>query len=419
MMALTNARIITMRGMEIIERGTILVDGSRIKQVGPSNKVQIPAGTTIKDLAGMTVTPGWVDAHDHISGPFDNPDTLWNYIASLAYGVTTSFDPAAFTLNDWLAYADLFDTGEMPGPRVLSSGPASYSRRDIKSEQEAYRILRDYKEFLGVSTVKQYISGQRAARQGFARAAGKLGMQATAEGTGDFKLELSYVLDGFSGKEHSYSVQPLYEDVLTFLSRAGTWNTPTLLVLRGEGGLSAIHDYFANYDVVNDKKLMRFQPTPKIQGLARRRIYWADKSEQSWPYFADVAGDLAKAGVPVNFGSHGELPGLGPHWELWAMARGMGNHEALRSATIVGAQSLGIERDIGSVEVGKLADLIVLTADPILEIRNTLNIKYVMRGGRLFAGEDLSQIYPDRRPGPLLPWLSQTPAGSNQSQGTR
>jgi predicted amidohydrolase YtcJ len=174
--------------------------------------------------------------------------------------------------------------------------------------------------------------------------------------------------------------------------------------------LSAVHDYFANYDVINDRKFKRFQPAPKIQGLARRRIYWAEKSEQSWPYFSDVAGKLAKAGVPVNFGSHGELPGLAPHWELWAMARGMGNHQALRSATIVGAQSLGIGKDVGSIEAGKLADLVILADDPIEDIRNTMAIKFVMRGGRLFNGDDLSQLFPEVKNGPVQPWLSGLPS---------
>ena len=94
-------------------------------------------------------------------------------------------------------------------------------------------------------------------------------------------------------------------------------------------------------------------------------------------------------------GSHGEFQGLGYHWELWSLASGgMPTHDLLRMATIVGAQALGLDGDLGSLEPGKLADLIVLDRNPLEAIRNTNSVRYVMKNGRLYSGDNLDELWP-------------------------
>ncbi|MBK9370809.1 MAG: amidohydrolase family protein [Deltaproteobacteria bacterium] len=105
-----------------------------------------------------------------------------------------------------------------------------------------------------------------------------------------------------------------------------------------------------------------------------------------------AAGELAAAGVKVNLGGHGQVQGIGPHWELWALAEGLGNEAALRAATINGAWTLGFEDDLGSVEVGKLADLIVIDGDPLADIRASVRITEVIKGGVRYDEKTLKRV---------------------------
>jgi imidazolonepropionase-like amidohydrolase len=126
-------------------------------------------------------------------------------------------------------------------------------------------------------------------------------------------------------------------------------------------------------------------------------------------YFFVEVSKAAKAlndrGVLVNLGAHGQRDGLGAHWELWMLQMGgMSNMQALRAATLNPAKTLGLDADIGSLETGKLADLLVLDANPLDNIRNSQTIKWVMLNGRLYDANNMAQLGNHPAPAPKPTW---------------
>ena len=123
-------------------------------------------------------------------------------------------------------------------------------------------------------------------------------------------------------------------------------------------------------------------------------------------YAARMANELRKlyaAGVPLHMGAHGQMMGLGAHWEIELFVQGgFTPHQALEIATINGYRHHGLDHVLGSIEVGKLADMVILEKNPLDDIRNTRSIKYVMKNGVLYSGEDASRIYPIPQPSKKL-----------------
>jgi imidazolonepropionase-like amidohydrolase len=118
-----------------------------------------------------------------------------------------------------------------------------------------------------------------------------------------------------------------------------------------------------------------------------------------------------KAGGRVGLGSHGELQGLGVHWELWMMqSGGLSEFETLRAGTLHGAEAIGLGKDLGSLEVGKLADLQVLDRNPLTDIKNTNSVRFVMKNGRLYDGNTLDEVWPRAKALPPQWWWAEDPA---------
>ena len=226
----------------------------------------------------------------------------------------------------------------------------------------------------------------------------------TAEG-GDLWYDLSMIMDGQTGWEHPISTVPLYSDVAKFLGQAGAHYSPTFVV----SGPSSwnIEYFFAESDVWKDAKQRRWMPWRHLFGHLRRRQLWPT-TDYSFPLLAQGLADIIAEGGYGSIGSHGEHHGLAPHWEVWMAASALGPLGALRVASLHGAHFLGAQRDLGSLEVGKLADLMVLNANPLADIRNTLAIRYVMKDGILYEAETLDEIWPERRPfGPYY-WVDES-----------
>lgn len=405
---LRGAKIITMRGDEIIDGGDVVVTDHRIAGVGPTGAVTVPEGATIVDVAGATIVPGFVDTHAHWMeirrGVLDLQ--AWSFFANLAYGVTTGRDPQTAT-NDMFAYQDLIEAGELVGPRAFSTGPGIFSNTDFQSAEEVDNVVARYKKYFRTNTLKSYMIGNRRQRQWMIAACRKHGMMPTTEGAIDLKLDLTHALDGFSGNEHALPVVPLAGDVVGLFAKTGITYTPTLLVTYG-GPFAETH-FFTTTDIHDDPKARRFIPHTILDQKVRRSP-WFHKDEHVYPKTAASAATVMRAGGHVGIGSHGEMQGIGYHWEMWALASGgLDPMNVLRAATTHGAEAIGYAQDLGSLEPGKLADLVVLSGDPLADIKNTAAIRFVMKNGELFEGDTLDRTWPGRKPLPPLWWWDEKP----------
>ena len=406
---LRGARVITMHGDDILDDADIVIKDNRIAAVGKRGSITVPDGAKVFDLTGTTIIPGFVDLHPHWTEirrtviDLDN----WSFLMNLAYGVTAGRDPQTAT-DDMFVYQDLVDTGEIIGPRAYSTGPGVFPDTDIQSLDDAKSIVERYKRFYRTNHLKSYLVGNRKQREWVVEACLANQVMPTTEGGLDFKLNLTHVIDGFSGNEHSFPITPLFEDTVHFVSRSGINYTPTLIV--AYGGPFAETYFFENTEVHDDPKVRHFMPHNLVDSKTRRRENWFRTDEHVFPRLAAQDAKIIKDGGKVLIGSHGEFQGLGYHWEMWALASGgVGNLEVLRSATIHGAEAIGLAQDLGSIEAGKLADLIVLSKNPLDDIHNTNTIRYVMKDGELFEGDTLNQTWPVQKPLAPMWWWNEKP----------
>lgn len=396
-----NARIITMNGDQVIENGELEVTNNKITYVGAArmayDKRKEQKGEYYVNCAGKTIMPGIVDVHAH-PGNFRyglNPQKQWEYYAQLAYGVTTQHDPS---VNSEMAFsnAEMIRSGRMVGPRLYSTGTILYGadgdfKAPINSLDDARSTLRRTKAW-GAFSVKSYNQPRREQRQQVIAAARELGMLVVPEGGSFFHHNLTQVVDGHTGIEHNIPVAPLYNDVVSLWSKTNAHNTPTLIV--NYGGLNGEYQWYQNSEVWSKKPLMNFTPRHILDERSRHRTMApAEEYRNGHVLVSKSCKKLQDAGVNINLGAHGQLNGLGAHWELWMLQQGgMSNLQALRCATLNGAKYLGMDKEIGSLETGKLADLIVLDKNPLEDIQNTESINRVMVNGRLFDASTLNEI---------------------------
>ncbi len=405
---LRGATVVTMKGDEVIANADVVVTENRITAVGKRGSVAVPANAKIIDVKGHYIVPGFVDTHAHYEMRTEGvlEPHNWSYLANLAYGVTTGLDVQTST-NDYLTYTDLVDAGMMVGPRSFSTGPGVFGGNDFQSYESARYVLEKYKKYYRNNNIKSYVVGNRKQRQWVVQAAKELELTVTTEGALDLKLDMTHAIDGMGGNEHSLPIVPLYKDVVQLFAQSKTSYTPTLLVLYG--GPWAENYYYQSTEVHDDAKLARYIPHNELDGATRRRP-WFRKDEHSFPKTAEQAAKIQRAGGYIGVGAHGQLQGLGYHWELQSLASGgMTPREVLKAATIDGAAIIGLQQDLGSIEPGKLADMVILSKDPLADIKNTNTVKWVMKNGELYEGDTLTQTYPVQKAIAPLWWWNEKP----------
>ena len=394
---------------DVIESGTIVIEGNRITAVGPSSSVQVPAKATRVDVKGKTIMPGIIDVHAHVGGESGGllAQASWPLLANLAFGVTTSHDPS--NSNETVfTNAELIRAGAKLGPRLFSTGTILYGAETpfkavVESYDDALAHLRRQKA-MGAISIKSYNQQRRDVRQMLIKAARELQMLDVPEGGSLFYMNATHVLDGHTGVEHSLPVPRIYKDTVELFARSQVGYTPTLIV--GYGGLFGENYWYQHTNVWENQRLLAFTPREQVDERSRRRPMAPD-DDYNHVLIAKGAKQVLDAGGRVQLGAHGQLQGLGAHWELWMLQQGgMSNLEAIRCATIDGATYLGLDAEIGSLERGKLADLIVLDQNPLENIRNSESIQLVMRNGRLYDGKTLNEVGNHPRPRPPL-WFDK------------
>ncbi len=403
--AITNARIITMKGDEVIENGTILIDKNKITAIGTN--LSVPEGARVINASGKTIMPGIIDVHSHLRASSDgvSPQQDWSYYANLAFGVTTSHDPSANT-EMVFSQADMVRTGAMVGPRVYSTGTILYGadgdfKTVVNSLEDARSALRRMKA-VGAFSVKSYNQPRRDQRQQIMQAARELQLEVVPEGGSTFFHNLTHIQDGHTSLEHNVPQVPLYKDVKSLWNKSTTSYTPTLIV--SYGSQSGENYWYDRTNVWENERLLSNTPRYIIDSRSRRRTT-SEFADYGHIKVARAAKELSDGGTKINLGAHGQLQGLGAHWELWMFAQGgMSSLQAIRSATLNGAEHLGMAKEIGSLESGKLADMLILDANPLDDIRNTEKIKYVIINGRVYDTETMNETISREKARNLFWW---------------
>jgi Tol biopolymer transport system component len=403
--ALTNARIITLSNRKVIERGTIVAKAGRIACVGTCSTTGVDK---IVDCKGKTIIPGWVDmhAHHHRESAGITPSRNFESAVYLAYGVTTTLDPAAWT-QEVFSLAEMIEADRALGPRTFSTGDPLFSgngphRNELTSYEQAEQDITRLQS-LGATALKQYLQPNREQRQWITEIARKKGLRVTGEGSSDLDHKLTMLMDGQAGFEHPTPYVPMYEDVAKIFGQAHTVYSPTLTV----GGTAPWNEeyFFQLSDVWKDAKQQRWIPWRQLMPHLRRR-WLRPVTDYHFGVQAQSVADIIANGGYSAIGSHGQAHGIGSHWEVWMLASALGPMGALEVASVHGSHFLGADKDLGTLEPGKLSDLMVLNANPLDDIHNTMKIAMVMKAGTLFDADTLDEVWPEKKPFGDYYWIN-------------
>lgn len=403
---IVNATLISMSATlpPVLRNATIVIQAGHIVGVGEGKNVGIPVGTKLLNTEGGVVLPGFIDVHGHWGGflsPYPQPS--WEMETFLGYGVTTIHNPSSKNV-DGMVERHLIEKGRMYGPRVFHTGDVLYGSTqpsvytEINSRSDARDALLRVKVEGGNSSfsVKNYQIVSRSGRQRLLLEAADLDMLVVPEGGWSLDWDLTYFIDGYTSLEHPVPVPELYEDVLSLIAASGSSYTP--LAVMNYGGIFGQHWIHQNTDIPQDEKLRKYVKHDILESLTE--VKKAPRSSYQFFNTTKSTAELARRGVRTNVGSHGEQPiGYLIHSEMQMMALGgQEPYDVLRHATIGGATSLGLHDAIGSIEPGKLADIVIYPAS-VYTVEQAFNasmhMKYVMSRGTLLGVEDgLVEVWP-------------------------
>ena len=377
-----NARIIDGTGAPATQPRDILIQQGRIKRIARAGSIST-AGVKVVDAAGRVVIPGLMDLHAHTY----RPDLLPGF---LYFGITTVRDQGS-SMAPLVAYADAIASGALPGPRVGYGGFQFYSDwpfdeeqgRGIEPEADPEHIKRavDLAQAFGAQHIKTRTFRRWDINARMISEAHRRGMRAT----GHCSHLLPLVAAGMDAKEHIGACEKrgdryMYDDLIQLFRVAGIGVVPTI----------SYYNFAVQFNqrpgmLDDDAELAPFLPAKDnfdwmVKLSPANRPYWIEGSQLS----REGAAKLWRAGVTIGTGTDiWQIP-IGVHMELEQLvAAGLPPLQAIRAGTGGAAHILGAESALGTIEVGKWADLVILDGDPLADIRNTRRIWQVVKYGQL------------------------------------
>jgi imidazolonepropionase-like amidohydrolase len=430
-LAITNVNIVDATGAPIKRGMTVIVQGGRIESIGKNGKVKIPAGARTLDSNGKFLIPGLWDMHVHVIFgdwiPGGRDVSLPLFVAN---GITGIRDMGG-DLDTLLRWRAQTAAGTLLGPRMIVAGPmldgpksrfpSSLSLATAGEGAKAVDDLRakgvDFIKVQSFITRDAYFAVAAETKKRGITLAGHVpdSIRATeASDAGQKSIEhLTGIFEGASTAEDRFiqgavKTPKIYLDtyndarasaLIKELARNHTWLVPTLVWERGQWLIDDIdysHDEDLPYAPASWKQKSWPSFTKSIlsdldtDDVAIRRKFVKKEFE--------VIGAMHKAGIPMMAGTDtaaavAVLPGFSLHTELECFVEaGLTPMEALQTATLNPARFLGLEGQMGTVEAGKIANLVLLDANPLDDIRNTRKISGVILNGRLLSRADLDQI---------------------------
>lgn len=387
----------------------LLIEDGALDYVGPPDGVIPPSGAAVINLDGKWVIPGLIDTHAHVFSR-DTKLAIWDELApsekpelraSLAYGVTTVFDPSSHGLNPFVT-ADLVSSDRIIGPHIFATGAPFLGSNDttafveIGSLDDALREL-EFASTLGAIMIKSYMMPRRDQRLWLLEAADRYGIGVTAEGGRGVVSEFQLIKEGHKSIEHLLERHPIREDITYLTVDNGVIWTPLVMNLIPLGIFSdQFYSSLPSYsELLRDKKVIEFYPNIRQRVWGRALLGVRKRDRKDLMPFVETLQRFAESGAKIAAGTHGWLPGLGVHYDIWAIEDLTSSPlYALRSATIYAAEKLGLENELGSLQEGKQADLVILSQNPLENIRSTSAIEYVVKGGRIFSADTLEVVDP-------------------------
>jgi imidazolonepropionase-like amidohydrolase len=413
--ALANVRVVDGTGAAPVEGQTIVIRDGRIASVGPAAEARLPAGARVMDLAGHTVIPGLVGMHNHTFYTTRGRSVQLQFSAPRLYlgtGITTARTTGGTSPYHEINMKRGIDRGEIPGPRMHLTGPyltgpgGAATMAQIGSAEQARRIV-NYWADEGVTWFKAYTDISREALAAAIRAAHARGLKFTGHLCSvSFREAVALGIDNlehglFTNSDYVPNRTPDHcpndmRDSLLKVDVNGPEIRQTISeMVKGEVAMSstlAVYELsFPNRPPLEDRVLEALSPEAREEYLAARRDFAARAGESTMPELfrraqafevAFVrAGGLLGSGVdPTGVG--GALPGFGDqrNYELLIEA-GFSPVEAIRIMTLNGATILGVDKDLGSVAAGKLADLVVIRGNPVLTPAEIRQVTLVFKDG--------------------------------------
>jgi imidazolonepropionase-like amidohydrolase len=409
--AITGATLIDGAGRAPIKDAVIIIEGARIKQAGAKSKIKIPKEATVIDARGKFVAPGLADMHNHLlDGTLSRrPQALTNVRRLLACGVTTVFYPNA-NLQLLARLRKEAAADNAPYPRVFSTGPIitvkggslSPDFRSPETPDEARAVVKELKE-AGVEAIKLGYDDNTWAMKTASplmktEIVAAVIAEAHQQGLKVFvhapllEQAKAVLRAGADGLMHGVIDRPVDDEFLSLMKKNRAVYVSTLALFENVGDTAAWARRQADED---ERKLYpasvyEFLSSPNVASFLNNASFTRER-------LSVLRANLKRvhsAGIPLVIGTDtgfpGVLLGVASHLEMLLHAEaGLKNDAIIRAATINAARMIGREKDLGAVEAGKFADLLILDANPLDDIRNLKRIHRVIKGGAIFDPAEL------------------------------